>query len=90
MIADRRDDNEAEIVKALRQVGASVYHLRGKGIPDLLVGWCGRTHLLEVKRPKVGRLTAAQKKFRAGWKGVMPALVKNCDEALVAIGAIAA
>lgn len=48
---ERRDKNEAEIVDALRAVGATVDQLPGDGRPDLLVGRNGRTYLLEVKMP---------------------------------------
>ena len=48
--AARRDSNEVEIVRALIAAGASVTHLSGvDGLPDLLVGYQGRTVLLEVK-----------------------------------------
>ena len=49
--AAKIDANQTEIVKALRQVGASVQSLAstGKGCPDLLVGFRGVNWLLEVK-----------------------------------------
>lgn len=49
--ARMRDANEKPIVLALRAVGAHVTQLDGKGVPDLLVGFRGATHLLEVKLP---------------------------------------
>lgn len=52
--ARRRDDNELEIVSALRSVGAGVQRLDGKGLPDLLVGFRGKLMLLEVKRVDAG------------------------------------
>lgn len=85
--AARRDDNEESIVSALRQVGASVYRLDAKGVPDLVVGWCGRIFLLEVKRAN-GKLTPAQEDFHKTWKGPKPAIVTTSLEALMAIGAI--
>ena len=48
--AARRDSNEIEIVRALEAAGASVTYLSTPGVPDLLVGYQGRTHLLEVKQ----------------------------------------
>lgn len=47
----RVDDNHAEIVSALRQVGCHVQSLAaiGKGCPDLLVGYGGKWRVLEVK-----------------------------------------
>ena len=85
--ADRRDDNEKGIVKALKQCGASVYRLSAKGIPDLVVGWCGRLFLLEVKSA-TGKLTPAQVKFQQRWKGPPPIVVRTEWDALVAIGAV--
>ncbi len=50
--AKRRDNNEREIIEALEAAGASVSTIDGDGgEPDLLVGYRGETHLLEVKRP---------------------------------------
>jgi hypothetical protein len=69
-----------------------VYRLDASGIPDLLVGWCGKMFLLVVKRPKGprggggGKLTKAQKDFRAAWKGPKPPSVHTVFEALTAIG----
>lgn len=88
MRAAKRDDNEAAIVKALERCGSTVYRLDDTGIPDLLVGRCGKMFLLEVKSPK-GTLTPAQKKFRASWKGPLPTIVRNEIEALTAVGALA-
>ena len=62
--AARADSNQAEIVDALRKVGASVQpiHTVGGGVPDLLVGFRGQNYLFEVKdgekAPSDRRLTA--------------------------------
>ena len=47
------DANQAEIVAALRKVGAHVQSLAviGKGCPDLLVSHRNRWHLIEIKDP---------------------------------------
>jgi len=88
-----RDSNEAEIVAALRAVGAFVYKLHTPC--DLLVGYRGVTYLLEVKRPlgprggkRGGTLTPAQKDFNLQWKGAPVQIVRSATEALRAIGAI--
>jgi len=87
----RTDANQSAIVSALRAVGASVVDLSavGKGCPDLLVGFRGRTYLLEVKN-KAGRnrLTADQDVFLAWWHGVPPVIVYNENDALTAIDAV--
>ena len=68
--AAKVDANQTEIVKALRQVGASVQSLAatGKGCPDLLVGIRGLNFLIEVKdgaKPRSDRkLTAALKSLK--------------------------
>lgn len=85
--AAKRDANEKEIIKALKQVGASVYQISGEGVSDLLVGFRGATYLLETKQ-KSGRLTDPQKYFLETWRGGTIAIVRTVDEALKAIGAI--
>lgn len=68
--AARVDSNQKEIVKALRQEGATVLHLHtvGGGCPDLLVGYRGANLLMEVKAPG-GRLTEDQCVFFDLWEG---------------------
>lgn len=91
--AAKVDRNQAEIVEALRRVGATVepLHQVGKGCPDLLVGFRGRNILIEVKdwkQPPSGRkLTPDQVEWHAGWKGQV-AMVEDVDAALAVIGAI--
>ena len=65
--AAKVDGNQAEIVSALRQVGAEVQSLAsvGQGVPDLLVGFRSRNFLLECKQAKakgqrMGTTTEAQ------------------------------
>lgn len=96
----KRDQNEKEIVAALRARGASVTLLDQAGVPDLLVGLHGRTFLLEVKvssrkdgkghsnksKGGEGELTAAQVKWWQGWTGSHPIIVHSVEEALAAIG----
>lgn len=88
----RVDDNQPEIVKALRSVGATVEHLHrvGGGCPDLLVGWRGVNTLIEVKDgnkcPSERALSPGQQDWHDAWKGQV-AKVETVDEALQAIGA---
>jgi hypothetical protein len=87
----RTDDNQREIVDALRSVGASVQllHTVGKGCPDLLVGFRGQNFLLEVKDGKkplsAQALTEDEKRWHLMWGGSVHT-VRDVDEALVAIG----
>lgn len=57
----------------------------GGGFPDLVVGFRGRTYLLEVKRAK-GKLRASQVAFRDSWRGGPLVVVRTAAEALRAIG----
>lgn len=59
--AVQRDENERAIIDALEKCGCSVEQL---DVIDLLVERAGVKFLLEVKRPKGGKLTPAQLKFR--------------------------
>jgi len=93
--AAKRDANEAEIVAALEQVGCAVQRLNEGGVPDLLVGFRGRYHLLEVKLPlgveggeSHRTLTPKQRAWWRGWKGPPPVIVRSVDEALRAIGVV--
>jgi hypothetical protein len=91
--AARTDNNQTEIVEALRKCGASVLSLAalGKGCPDLLVGSQKGNMLFEVKDgnkpPSKRKLTPGQVEFHATWKGQI-VIVNSVDEALEAIGVI--
>ena len=82
----RVDANQAEIVAALRDIGARVLDLHevGKGCPDLLVEYRRALWLIEVKDgekpPSKRRLTPAEEKFFLEWD--TPIIVKSADEAI--------
>ena len=90
--AAKVDANQAEIVAALRAVGATVQplHSVGKGCPDLLVGYRGRNLLIEVKDgakpPSARKLTPDQIEWHATWRGSV-AQAKSIEEALALIQA---
>ncbi len=88
-MAKRTDTNQAEIVAALRGVGASVFslHKEGNGCPDLLVGFRGYNFLIEVKT-ETGKLKDGQAEWHQAWRGFRPQTVHNVAQALAAIGAI--
>ena len=81
------DANQAEIVKALRDMGCTVQllHAVGQGCPDLLVGFRGTNLLIEVKDgrkiPSERKLRPAQVEWHAGWKGQV-AVAESVDDAL--------
>lgn len=89
--AAKVDANQGEIVKALRDAGASVTptHAAGEGFPDLAVGFRGQTFLIEVKDgakpPSKRGLTDPQKEWHATWRG-QKAVVATVAEALAVIG----
>lgn len=64
--AAKIDDNQPEIVKALKAIGVSV-EIIGKPL-DLLLCHRGETLLMEVKASD-GRYTEDQIKFMARWPG---------------------
>jgi len=85
--AAKVDDNQKDIVKALRAIGATVRIVtQGEGIPDLLVGFRGHTVLMEVKDgnkpPSARKLTEAEQKFFEEWRGGMLAVVESVDDAI--------
>ena len=88
--AARVDENQSDIVTALRAIGATVRVIsQGDGIPDLLVGFMGKTILLEVKDgkkpPSARKLTPAEQKFFDEWRGGSLAIVNTVDEAIAAV-----
>ena len=89
--ASKVDDNQSQIIAALRGAGASVQplHAVGMGCPDLLVGFRGANLLFEVKdggkAPSARKLTAWQEKWHVQWDG-QACVVNDVEEALAAIG----
>lgn len=89
----RIDGNQKEIVRALRDVGASVLSLAalGHGVPDLLCAFRGVTVMLEVKDgslpPSHRRLTPDEQNFIDLWRGRVY-VVESVEAALKAVGAM--
>ena len=73
--AAKVDDNQTDIVDALRAIGCSVAvtSAAGEGFPDLVIGDRGRNYLIEVKdgaKPPSRRvLTQDQINFHEAWHG---------------------
>jgi hypothetical protein len=97
--APRRDEGERQIVSALRQVGAFVWPVSQKGLPDLLVLFRGEFVLLEVKQPRGPRggesadgqsLNPEQQEFfdKVGLQGGKAYVVRTPEEALRAVGVV--
>ena len=68
--AKRVDENQNLIKHTFIALGASVLNLSrvGQGCPDLLIGYKGKSVLVEVKSAK-GTFTEPQLKFIGKWKG---------------------
>jgi hypothetical protein len=84
--AARVDQNQAQVVSALRTAGAYVWII---GLPvDLLVGYKGHSFLVEIKDGPKKRLTALQQDFFDNWSGSTLARVDGPEAALRMIGVV--
>ena len=89
--AAKIDDNQPEIVKALRKIDALVTLLSGvgDGVPDLLVWYRDKWSLLEVKDgakpPSARKLTPDQAKWHALHKDARVFVVSSVEEAIAAV-----
>jgi Holliday junction resolvase len=85
----RIDDNQRELVKALRKAGCKVLSLAavGNGCPDLLVYRANVLTLLEIKDgakfKSQQKLTPHQERFRVDWP---VQVVNSIESALEAVG----
>ena len=83
----RVDKNQSQIVKDLKQFGATVVVMSdlGGGCGDILVGWRGRNLLFEIKNPdqfpSAQKLTLKEAEFHQVWKGQID-VVKATDDIL--------
>lgn len=84
----RVDRNQPEIVKALRELGASVQclHTVGHGCPDLVIGWHGQNILAEVKSDS-GALTPVERAWHDSWRGSV-VIVRTVPDVLKLLGMI--
>lgn len=82
MVYKKVDNNQTQVVKALRDLGATVQHLHGvgKGCPDIVVGFKGKNLLLEIKDGDKKVLTPDQVNWHKLWKGQVH-VVTSVDEA---------
>jgi Holliday junction resolvase len=86
--AAKVDQNQDQIVSALRAAGASVQSLApiGKGCPDILAAYRRCMFLFEIKRGNA-KPNELQKKWHAEWHADVH-VVRTPDEALRVLGAI--
>ena len=91
--AARVDHNHAEIIRALRAVGAEVTDTSrvGEGFPDLVVSYRNKWFVIEVKDgrkpPSAQRLTKAQGTWMRRQRASVW-VVNSVEDALAAIGAV--
>ena len=81
--AKKVDENQKTIVHTFIALGASVLNLStvGRGCPDLLIGYRGKSVLVEVKSAK-GTFTEPQIKFMQEWRGGAVSRIDSVDGAI--------
>ena len=85
--ARKADDNQPEIVKFIRSLGASFQHTHQiPGALDGIVGYMGVDQRIEIKDgnkpPSRHKLTPEEQKTFDGWKGRPCQVVKNEEDVL--------
>lgn len=87
--AAKVDTNSKEITVALLLIGADVRdtHMVGRGFPDKVVGWCGRTILVEIVSPDAPPSVVQEHRDRRfGWKGGDWLIVRDVPDLLQQLG----
>lgn len=79
--AARRDSTETPIRNFLVGAGATVVMLSADNLPDLLIGWQGKTLLAEVKSEK-GKLRKGQEEFIEKWHGSKIYILRSIEDAI--------
>jgi hypothetical protein len=84
--ARKVDASHKAVVGAFRAMGCTVEAIQGAkaGLPDLVVGFAARTHLVEVKPNtllKAHQPSAAQDRFAMAWRGGGVPVVRTVDDA---------
>jgi len=80
----RVDENQRTLVHTFIALGASVLNLStvGRGCPDLLIGYKGKSVLVEVKRDAKSSFTEPQVKFMQEWRGGAVSRIDSVDAAI--------
>jgi len=80
----RVDENQKQLVHTFIALGASVLNLStvGRGCPDLLVGYRGKSVLVEIKRNEKATYTEPQVKFMQEWRGGAVSRIDSVDAAI--------
>lgn len=80
----RVDENQKSIIHTFIALGASVLNLStvGRGCPDLLIGYRGKTVLVEIKSNEKAKFTEPQIKFMQEWRGGAVSRIDSVDAAI--------
>ena len=87
----KKDANHNDVVDALKAIGVSVIDTShvGCGFPDVILGFAGKTMLMEIKNPKTSYgkrgLNKNQAKWKELWTGGPYAVVDSVDAAIRAV-----
>ena len=79
----KRDAIHVAVVEAFNKMGLSVADMAhaGHNFPDLVVGWSGVTHLVELKTGNAPH-TAGQVAFAAAWRGSPVVVLRSVTDAI--------
>ena len=80
----RVDENQKTLVHTFIALGCSVLNLSivGRGCPDLLIGYRGKSVLVEIKRDSKAYFTEPQVKFMQEWRGGAVSRIDSVDAAI--------
>jgi rhamnose utilization protein RhaD (predicted bifunctional aldolase and dehydrogenase) len=80
----RVDENQNRIFHTFIALGASVCNLStvGRGCPDALIGYKGKTVLVEIKSSNKAQFTEPQIKFMQEWRGGAVSRIDSVDAAI--------
>ena len=80
----RVDENKKTLIHTFIALGASVLNLStvGRGCPDLLIGYKGKTVLVEIKSNSKATFTEPQIKFMQEWRGGAVSRIDSVDAAI--------
>ena len=80
----RVDENHKLIFHTFIALGASVCNLStvGRGCPDALIGYKGKTVLVEIKSSNKATFTEPQIKFMKEWRGGPVSRIDSVDAAI--------